>query len=307
MLTIFSTAKPFQGHSAVIQRNALRSWTLLHPDAEVILFGDEEGAAEVCSELGIRHEPQVQRNEMGLKRVDYYFDRAQEIARHDILCYVNCDIVLTQDFVRAIQQVRTGHSKFLVVGRRWDTDIRNAIDFSTPTWCEEVWRLALAESRQCDEKWIDYFAFSKGLYYKKVLPFVIGRPSWDNWLVWCAENLGAAVVDASAVVRAVHQSHDYAYHPKGKEGVWNDEQAERNFSLAGGWKHLWFIEDAAWRLQRDGSIKRNGGRRKRRWLRWRNSIERTLVYSVWMPSWHFVLDVTRPLRTVLGLRSKKAR
>ena len=59
MLTFFTTAKPFRGHDAVIQRNALKSWKLLHPDVEVILFGDEEGAAETCREFGLRHEPAV--------------------------------------------------------------------------------------------------------------------------------------------------------------------------------------------------------------------------------------------------------
>ena len=34
MLTLFTTAKPFKGHSAIIQRNALKSWTLLDPDIE---------------------------------------------------------------------------------------------------------------------------------------------------------------------------------------------------------------------------------------------------------------------------------
>src|SRR5712691_3552700 len=102
MLTVFTTAKPFKGHDGIIQRNALQSWKLVHPDVEVILFGDDEGAAEVCAELGISREPQVERNEHGTKRLDYIFDRAQEIARHDILCYVNCDIILTADFSSAI-------------------------------------------------------------------------------------------------------------------------------------------------------------------------------------------------------------
>jgi hypothetical protein len=31
MLTFFTTAKPFRGHHGIIQRNALKSWTLLHP------------------------------------------------------------------------------------------------------------------------------------------------------------------------------------------------------------------------------------------------------------------------------------
>ena len=36
MLTLFTTPKPFYGHIDVIQRNALKSWTLAAPQAEVI-------------------------------------------------------------------------------------------------------------------------------------------------------------------------------------------------------------------------------------------------------------------------------
>ena len=52
MITFFSTPKPFRGHIGVIQRNAIQSWRLTHPDAEVILFGDEAGAAEVARRAG---------------------------------------------------------------------------------------------------------------------------------------------------------------------------------------------------------------------------------------------------------------
>jgi hypothetical protein len=73
MLTFFTTAKPFRGHSWRIQRNALTSWKLIHPDAEVILFGEDDGAAETARELGLRHEPYIERNEYGAKRLDYMF------------------------------------------------------------------------------------------------------------------------------------------------------------------------------------------------------------------------------------------
>src|SRR5579864_3000527 len=112
MLTIFSTGKPFEGHSGVIQRNALKSWTLLHPDVEVILFGEDAGAAEVARELGLRHEPRVERNRFGSKRLDYLFARAQELARHEVLCYFNCDIILLPEFCEALERVRVGHERF---------------------------------------------------------------------------------------------------------------------------------------------------------------------------------------------------
>ena len=79
MLTLFTTAKPFVGHSAIIQRNALKSWTLLHPNVEVILFGDDAGAAETARELRLRYEPFVRRSEHGSKRLDYMFSTARAI------------------------------------------------------------------------------------------------------------------------------------------------------------------------------------------------------------------------------------
>jgi len=57
---------------------------------------------------------------------------------------------------------------------------------------------------------------------------------WDQWLVWKARETGAAVVDASEAVLAVHQNHDYGYSPAGKTGVWTDAGTEIMSWLAGG-------------------------------------------------------------------------
>ena len=56
MLSLFTTAKPCEGHSGVIQCNALKSWKLLHSEIEIILFGDDAGRAEIAKELGFRHD-----------------------------------------------------------------------------------------------------------------------------------------------------------------------------------------------------------------------------------------------------------
>jgi len=48
MITMFSTPKALIGHIDMIQRNAIRSWQRLDPDIEIILVGDDSGAAEVC-------------------------------------------------------------------------------------------------------------------------------------------------------------------------------------------------------------------------------------------------------------------
>ena len=63
LITFFSAPKPFTDpHIATIQRNAIKSWTLL-PDVEVILLGEETGLAEAARELGVKHIPNVERNQ----------------------------------------------------------------------------------------------------------------------------------------------------------------------------------------------------------------------------------------------------
>jgi len=301
VLTFFTTAKPFVGHAEIVQRNALKSWTLVHPDAEVILFGDEGGAAEVARELGIRHEPHVERSEHGTKRLDYLFSTARAIARHDVLCYVNCDIVLMEDFRRALQRVQAAHEEFLMVGRRWDLEVWEPLDFTPANWQSRLQGTVLCRGRERAEEWIDYFAFSRNLYGASVPPFVVGRVHWDNWLLWKARDSGVAVVDASSSVIAVHQNHDYRYHPQGRQGVWNDSEAGENYRLAGGWRHLRTLADATEVLGPEG-LKTNTKRHWKMAKRYAGASVRTVRGGVLQPLWFSLLGITRPVRQMLGLR-----
>jgi len=305
MLTFFTTAKPFRGHTAVIQRNALQSWKLLDPHVEVILFGDDEGGEEVCREFGLRYEPQVERIAETI-RLDDMFVKAQTMAKHDVLCYVNCDIILMSDFLHAVSKIGTTHPQFLMVGRRWDTEVSEPIDFSLRNWEEQMRGRALATRRQRDDCWIDYFAFRRGLFGPDMPPFALGRTGWDNWLVWKGCESGCPVVDASPSVVAVHQNHDYGHHPQGAKGVWKGEEARRNFQLAGGWGHMRTIDDAALVLK-DKEFRSNPARHRAALRRHCWELERSLTFRVWLPLWHSLLGATRPLRHVLGLRSKGLR
>lgn len=299
MLTLFTTAKPFRGHNATIQRNALQSWKLLHPDVEILVLGSDDRVVQVCSELGLRYEPNIIVNPSGTKRLDSIFDRAQKIASHELLCYCNCDIVLTRDFLQALEDLRKWRSRFLMIGRRWDTDVTAPIDFSRPSWEKELVALAHSTGFQRAYHNIDYFVFPRGLY-TEIPPLVIGRVGWDPWLVGKAHALGVPVADVSDCVTAIHQNHDYDYHPQGMIGVCRDEEAQRNAQLARGIR-LMTIEDAHWRLT-DAGLKKNQfywlAPAKRRWRDFSAAIG-----GVWRTYvWHPFLNLTRPIRRALGLR-----
>jgi hypothetical protein len=295
VITFFTTAKPFLGLNGIIQRNALKSWMLLDRDVEIILFGDDAGTAEIARELGLRHEPVVQRNAFGTIRIDDMFARAQELARHDVVCYSNCDIIFLPDFCTAIQRIKAVHPQFLATGRRWNMDISGPIDFSVPNWQEDLKRKTLRAKGQQNKWFIDYFVFSRGFFESDIPPLAVGRIYWDNWVLWRACHSEKPVVNLSPVVIAVHQNHDYRHHPQGREGVYGGEEAARNLELAGGLNHLGTISDAMLVL---------GPKRLRRSSKYYRQF---LVYRVWSPVWFAALGLTRPVRTILGLRSKAVR
>src|SRR5579863_3155498 len=279
MLTIFSTAKPFQGRAEIAQRNALRSWTLLHPDCEVILFGNESGTHEVAAECRIRHIPDVLHSEKRSTRLDYIFARAQEIARYDRLCYVNCDIIFPRSFLEAVNKVAGWSPQFLVIGRRWDSPVTRALDFEARDWESRLREFAMRSGKQQLGYASDFFAFSRGLY-KDMPRVVVARTHWDHWMVWKARSMNVPVVDVTADVLAVHQNHDFAYHPDGLAGIKADAESKRNRALAGGQLHLYTIDHATHRLIEGQIMDRLG--------RWRVPLSYLLrIYSVQV--WYWLL------------------
>ena len=73
----------------------------------------------------------------------------------------------------------------------------------------------------------------------------------DNWFIWKARALKIPVVDASNVVLAIHQNHDYSHVPKGMEGPQYHEEARRNRELAApGLSYA--LDDATYELTAQG-------------------------------------------------------
>lgn len=251
MLTFFSIPKPFVGVMARLQRNAVRSWRALAPEAEILLLGDDAGVEEMAREVGAIHLRSVVRTEWGAPRVDDIFRLAEAGAHHDLLCYVNTDIILLADFLDSIRKVANLTRPFLVIGQRRDLDLSEEIDFQNPRWEDGIRALLREGGRLHSPAGIDYYVYRKGLW-PSIPPFGIGRTVWDNWLVLEARRRGAIVVDATDAICAVHQTHDYAHHPRGFDGVWAGPEAQYNEELSGRPEYNFTIEDATHVLTIDG-------------------------------------------------------
>ena len=242
MPCLFAIPKPFRGQAGIIQRNAIWSWTLLKPSWEILLLGDEEGTAGLCLEWGLRHIPEVARNEFGTPLIDDLFRKAQDLSAEEVFCYVNADILLLKDFSEAAQALSAFHAPFLAAGQRRDLDVKDPIRFEED-WEKGLMDRAVREGRLRSPFCIDYFLFRRGLW-KRIPPFAIGRTLWDNWLLYEARRSGAALVDLTPTVSAVHQDHDYSHVPGGEAAGLRGAETDRNRELAGDLRHIFSLHDA---------------------------------------------------------------
>jgi len=247
MLTIFACPKPFRGVTAIHQYNAIESWKRIHPNVQVILVGNDQGVAEASRELSVTHLAECERTDFGTPLVSSIFTQARTAAAHEILCYVNADIILTRFFLACLAAVRRRKDRFLLVGHRYDVDLDEKVDFEESSWERQLAARCAGCGKFATEWFIDYFAFPRE-ELQNMPPFAVGRARWDNWMIWKARASGVPVIDASAFTTAIHQNHDYTHHPEGKAWAWEGPEASANHELAGGWEHLYSLADCTHKI-----------------------------------------------------------
>ena len=231
LLTLFSAPKPFTDpHIALIQRNAVHSWTLL-PDVEVILLGEEEGLAEAARELGVKHIPEVKRSEGGTPLISSMFELARENSHSGLLCIINADMILLPDFVEAVRRVKSLKSNFVLLSQRWDLEVSQPIDFSAG-WQDRLSSIIHRQGVLHRPAGSDFFLFPLSSFLE-VPDFIIGRAGWDNWMIYKARQEGWPVIDCTPSVMIVHQNHDYSHLPGGKSH-YDHPDTNENIRLAGG-------------------------------------------------------------------------
>lgn len=242
LITLFTAPKAFSdAHIALIQRNAILSWTHLGPEVEILLIGNEPGMQEFASQFELRQLPQVRRNDSGTPLVSSIFELARRFSQSPLLAYVNADIILLPDFVQSARCVSQQLPQFLLIGQRWDLDLRRALDFSSG-WDERL----RAETRQRGRMHLpagsDYFVFP-GSLFEQMPDFAIGRAGWDNWMIYQARQQGLPVVDGTPSIMVIHQDHDYSHLPGGRPH-YEQPESRANEILAGGSANLYMVLDS---------------------------------------------------------------
>jgi len=246
MLTIFAMPRRFDGVFSLIQKNAITSWTRLRPICEIVLFGNEDGTAELAREFGLRHVPSVVCNSYGTPLVNDLFEQAERVAAGKFLAYVNADIILMSDFMEAVQRVAQVCERFLLVGQRRNIDLTEPINFNEE-WEGRYRQLAFNTGKLYPG--IDYFVYPATLW-GKIPQFALGRYYWDNWFLYAARLRKAPVIDATQRVLALHQNHPV------REELIDGPESKDNLMLIGGGYNLFTTYDATHQLTGSGVVSR---------------------------------------------------
>jgi hypothetical protein len=290
LITLFSAPKSFTNpHIAVIQRNAIQSWTLL-PDVEVILLGEETGLNDVAKEFSVTHVRNVARNESGTPLISSMFQLTRENSHGDLLCIVNADMILMPDFVEAAKQAARLKNRFVLLSQRWDLDVTQPIEF-TEGWASHLSSMVQRQGTLHRPAGSDFFLFPKSCY-ADIPNFTIGRAGWDNWMIYKARKEGWPVIDCTASVMIVHQNHDYSHLPGGKPHYEHPDTNE-NIRLAGGEANVRYtIVDATHRLTAGGKLTRP----KVTYLRFMRGVELILRKLFFFLPEQMLENVARPKR-----------
>ena len=126
-----------------------------------------------------------------------------------------------------------------MVGARTDVELRTQINFDDREWQERALELATCTGSLMSVS-SDYFVYQRGTYVD-VPPLIIGRPGFDNWLLWCARAQRIPLVDATADLLAIHQVHLSKTCERSPE-------RDQNRRLAGRWAVTYCLSDSDYRL-----------------------------------------------------------
>jgi hypothetical protein len=249
LLTIFTAPKPFSNpHITTIQWNAISSWKALGVDVNIILLGGETGIGETAREIGVEHIPDVRCNDLNTPLISSLFSLARRQSKTAMYMIVNTDIILFPEILPSIQKVRTQAEHFLIVGQRWDLDVREKLDFSSG-WQGRLRQRLKADGRLHTRGGSDYFIFPDACY-QSIPDFAIGRAGWDNWMIYEARQRGWKAIDGTTDIQIIHQDHDYSHLPNGQPHYRLPETFE-NIRLAGGARTIFTLLDTDGVLEDD--------------------------------------------------------
>ncbi len=207
LLTLFTT---FRNHSNAdrLHRALVRNWDLLPGNINLILFSTElpDGEADslVSGTRFLHLQPKA--NRFGVPFLKSMYSDAAKRFRSDFYGYVNGDIFFDNGVIQTVSAVRNNLLTFattILIGRRTTCGMSDflSLDEIRP---ENLRRVAdkIGSLDRADAE--DYFLVTADFPWQELPDVVVGRKSFDNYVVWFAITHNFTVIDVTGTVLALH-------------------------------------------------------------------------------------------------------
>lgn len=212
LVTLFTTHATHTHDDAeknIVHNNTLANWASFKPFVNLILFSNESDVLSTSVKYGwdaislsntsrFRNPPVLR--EMFLTAMEKYDTPWYG--------YINADILFTSDLIKTLRFISStfplNTSRVLITGRRTNVNNVTLVNISSD---DAIRHTAASFGSLFREDAEDYFITTKSFPWSTVLPVVVGRPGYDNWLVaeaWC--RLETAVIDVTDTNVMLHQT-----------------------------------------------------------------------------------------------------
>lgn len=210
-LTIF-TSFPYLKNKLNVNLNSLRNWKHLDHSPQLVLFTNDRKVALTGFDThwnvqNVKEDPVTK-----VPALRTMFVESMNLYDTSFYMYANADIVFDLYIVDVLSSIEKflksknlQNKPVLIVGQRTNFNV-SSINMAAP----EAWRDIMFRSYRVYTRFhtdaIDYFITNRAFPWDEVLPLVIGRVGYDNWIIAYARFRGFITIDASAAISAIHQT-----------------------------------------------------------------------------------------------------
>ena len=192
-----------------VHNNTIANWASLKPAVNLILFSSDSYWSTVAKSFGWDViKPLIENNDTKPPVLKDMFHLAKTRYNTNWYGYVNADILFTSEIILNLETLtrkyNTSNTKIMLTGRRTNVDNLTKLD---PLSDMDITNRAKQFGHLYKEDAEDFFIATSSFQWQSILPVVVGRPGYDNWLVGEARcQLNTTVIDVTKTLLAFHQT-----------------------------------------------------------------------------------------------------
>ena len=205
ILTLFTTWAE-ESDRYPVHNLTVRNWQSLRPYVIPVVFTNQASIADDCRRKGWDVLPVRISANGGIPVLKFMFLDAISTYNTTFYGYGNSDILFTDSLIETLAWLKMSvklDKPILIIGKR--TNVNYVGVKEMVTW-KKLSAVASSRGKLFRGLAEDYFITTRFYPWKNIPEVVIGRPAFDNWLVYHTRKQNQTVIDATRTILAVHQT-----------------------------------------------------------------------------------------------------